>query len=431
MKFLGLLLIIFSFGLQAKTIDETLSGYVKEFNLKPLRPVSKRSSALFNVGRSLFMTKLLSGNNNIACVDCHFPGVMTHDGLPLSIGEGAIGRGASREQGHGVILARNTPALFNLKGINVMFWDGRVSYDPKTRTFTTPVAELNGKNPVRKDITSAMTNAVAAQAIFPIADHSEMRGQAGTNEIANAPSEVEAWDLVVEKILKDPKISAELKAAFPNKKINIGHIGEALSEFQTVAFSFADTGYDRYLKGDKLALTPLQKKGMDVFFGKGKCGECHQGEHLSELDFDNIVIPQIGPGKQAGDDIGRAQWDSSAGNLYAFRVAPLRNVGVTAPYMHNGAFATLEEVIEHYDDVEASLRAYKFVSSWKNYNELIKDHDHTKDDMRLSVISDDLQKKLNFSEDEEAALLDFLKTGLTDKRLLNNIPGILRHLHEP
>lgn len=431
MKYLGLILVILSFGLEAKTIDETLSGYIKEFNLKPLRPVSKKSSALFDVGRSLFMSKLLSGNNNIACVDCHFPGVMTHDGLPLALGEGAIGRGGTREQGHGVLLARNTPALFNLKGMNVMFWDGRVSYDPKTKTFTTPVAALNGKNPGRKDITSAMTNAIAAQAIFPIADHAEMRGQEGTNEIANAKTEVGAWDLVTKKVLADPKIGAGLKAAFPNQKITIGHIGEALSEFQTVAFAFSDTAYDRYLKGDRKALTAVQKKGMDVFFGKGKCGECHQGEHLSELDFDNIGVPQIGPGKVNGDDPGRALWESGPETLYAFRVAPLRNVGVTAPYMHNGAFATLEEVIEHYDDVEASLRAYKVVNEWKNYSEVIMDHDHSKDELRLSNISDDLQKELNFTEEEEAALLDFLKNGLTDKRLLNNVPEGLRSLLNP
>jgi cytochrome c peroxidase len=67
------------------------------------------------------------------------------------------------------------------------------------------------------------------------------------------------------------------------KKINIGHLGEALAAFQAQAFAFSDTPYDRYLKGELEALTPVQKQGMDAFFGKGKCGECHNGQHLSNF----------------------------------------------------------------------------------------------------------------------------------------------------
>lgn len=422
MKLLGFLLIFTALSAQANTLDATLAGYVKAFKLQPLSPPARKSTALFVLGRTLFTTRLLAGNKNIGCVDCHFPGAMTHDRLPLSLGEGATGvevGGRTRTQDKGLILARNTPALFNLAGINSMFWDGRVEYDPRSRVFTTPVAALNGRNPLRKDITSVMKSALAAQAIFPIADHAEMRGQRGTNEIANAKNELEAWDLVVARLNADEKMKELLAAAFPNQKINIGHVGEALAEFQAVAFALADTAYDRYLKGDLQAMTDSQKKGMDVFFNKGKCGTCHQGKHLSMFEFESIGVPQIGPGKVNGDDKGRANWDPRAG-AYTFRVPPLRNVGVTAPYMHNGSLKTLLDVVEHYDDVEGSLRNYNFANDWKNYVDDIANHNHAKDSVRLRSLAHDLQRKLNFKEDEEEALLDFLGNALTDKRLLNN-----------
>lgn len=401
----------------SETIDERLAGYVREFHLVTQTRPGERKEKLFILGRRLFHEKALSGNNNIRCEDCHHPRVMTHDGLPLSLGEGATGIQAApnlRLQGTGKILARNTPALFNLHNVNVMFWDGRVELNPETGVFSTPV-------PLRPEVAATLRSALAAQAIFPMVDHAEMRGQKGTNPIADAADEYEAWDLIVERVMSLPGYKELFEEAYPGEKINIGHFGEALAEFQGKAFFFADTPYDRYLQGELEALTPRQKLGMDVFFSKGKCGDCHNGEHLSALDFDGVGAPQIGPGKLDGEDLGRYYVDNDEGSRYAFRVPPLRNVGLTAPYFHAGTSRSLEEVVEHYDDIKKSLGGFRIMEQLRNYLEPLKDHDHTTNEARYVNLPEDLPLTLEFSDEEEEALVDFMRYGLTDYRLQRNL----------
>jgi cytochrome c peroxidase len=400
----------------SQDIDERLSNYIQEFNLSTLNAPQERRNKLFILGRNLFHERGLSGNNNIRCEDCHHPRVMTHEGIPLSLGEGSVGLQVGqnlRMQANGKVLARNTPALFNLHNVNVMFWDGRVSFIPETQKFVTPI-------PLQAEVSATLKSALAAQAIFPMVDHDEMRGQKGSNPIADAKDEYEAWNLIVEKVMKIPGYKELLNEVFPGESINIGHFGEALAEFQSQHFFFSETPYDKYLKGDLEALTPKQKIGMDVFFNKGKCGECHNGEHLSQFDFDSVAVPQIGPGKIDGDDYGRFQWDSIEENKYAFRVPSLRNVALTAPYFHDGSMNSLEEVINHYDDIKSSLETFKLIKQFKNYLEPLKDHDHKTDEERLIFLSDDISLKLNLTPEEKAALLDFLQIGLTDVRLIRN-----------
>jgi cytochrome c peroxidase len=409
-----LLFFLLSFSAFAETVDQRLAGYIQQFNLKPLHRSEIKNERLYKLGLSLFMDRVLSGNNNISCMECHHHLLNTTDSLPLGLGEGAQGisvNGNTRRQKNGEILPRNTPALHNLEGVTTLFWDGRVSFDEKTKVLTTPT-------PLRQDIKRMLKSALAAQAIFPIADHEEMRGKPGTNPVADAKTEAEAWAIIVQKVLAVPQYREAFDILYPGEEINIGHIGEALAEFQRVAFSLNDTAYDRYLKGDLKAMNEIQKIGMDVFFNKGKCGECHNGAHLSNFEFHSIGVPQIGPGKTKGDDLGRYQWDPRPENLYAFRVPPLRNVALSAPYMHNGTFKTLAQVVEHYDMVVESLTGYKLINNWKNYTETIADHDHSRDELRVSALSPKLTPLLHFTEDEEKALVEFLTTALTDKDLL-------------
>lgn len=417
MKFLLLSLVCCTSVFAQDNIDEKLSAYVAEFNLVAMKAPAARRDKLFDIGRKLFHERALSGNNNIRCEDCHHPRVMLHDGLPLSLGEGSTGiqaAGRLRMQGTGLILARNTPALFNLHDVNVMFWDGRVEMNMETGELSTPI-------PLRPEISRVLKSALAAQAIFPIVDHAEMRGQKGTNPIADAHDEHEAWELIVERVMKIPGYKELFEHVYPGEKINIGHFGEALAEFQSQNFFFADTPYDRYLKGKLEALTPKQKLGMDVFFGKGKCGDCHHSEQLSALDYDGVGAPQIGPGKENGDDFGRYYVDGDEGSKYAFRVPPLRNVGLTAPYFHDGSVETLEGVVEHYDNIKSSLEGFRILKQWENYFEPLKDHDHSTNEVRFANLPEDLPLTLDFTEEEEDALVDFLRYGLTDVRLHRNI----------
>lgn len=419
-----ILLLLLSGLTFASDLDQKLQSYMRDFSLTPERELPAKKGYLLTLGQRLFTTPLLSGNKNIACVHCHHPMVMTHDGMPLSLGEGSMGitmNGRVRTQGKGLILARNTPALFNLHAIPVMFWDGRISYDERTKIFYTPLAALNGKNPARSDITSKMTSALAAQAIFPIVDHAEMRGQKGSNKIADAKDELAAWDLVIQQLLEDAVIKEAFEKAYPNEKINIGHIGEALAHFQTLAFGFTDTPYDRYLKGDVSALSESQKRGMDVFFGKGKCGECHNGEKLSNFGFENIGVPQIGPGKSNGDDRGRQEVSPNAAP-YTFRVPPLRNVALTAPYMHDGVFANLDEVLTHYENIRHSLHHFRLGKTYPNYVEKIADHDHKNDRLRLQNLSPKIRMMMDLTDAEKDDLKEFLRFGLTDVQLHNRVP---------
>ncbi len=398
----------------AETIDQRLEGYIQEFKLRPINHTQGYNPQLFELGRKLFFDKNLSGNKNINCAECHHPRVMTHDGLPLSIGEGARGIQAhgGRMQGQGKLLARNSPALLNLSyDQKLMFWDGRVQ-KISNGIFKTPV-------PLNSKISSVLRSSVAAQALFPMVDHAEMRGQKGSNPIADAENEEKAWDLLTNRIMSNKEYQDLFNAIYPNQEIHIGHIAEAIAEFEINNFSFSNTPYDKYIKGDTKALNEVQKMGMEIFFGKGKCGSCHQGEQLALDEFHNIGVPQIGPGKSGGDDLGRLYVTGDNRDLYAFKTPGLRNVALTAPYMHNGSFKTLAQVIEHYDDIGASLMSYQLINNWKNYVEKIQDHDHSSDEIRLKNLSTKLSANLYFEEEEEKALVEFLRTGLTDQRFLD------------
>ncbi len=395
-------------------MDLKLEDYIRRFNLKPLSGPSEFNKKLFILGRDFFFEKNLSGNKNISCADCHHPRTMTVDKLPLSLGEGAVGIeivNGGRKQENGKIIPRNSPALFNLHNQPLLFWDGRVQVDFITGKFTTP-SDLPASFP------AVLKNALAAQALFPLLSHEEMRGEVGTNEVANAQTNEEAWDLLLQRILSNEAYKSSLTELFAGEKLSIAHVARAIGYFQEQAFFAADTNFDRYLKGDLSALTEVQKKGMDVFFSKGQCGKCHRGEHLTDFSFQNIGVPQIGPGKENGDDFGRYSITGSKEDLYAFRVPGLRNVAVTAPYMHDGAFKSLEEVIEHYEDIEGSLLNYLFVNDYTNYTSELNGPLVTTNANKLLHLSPKLQKNLQFEEEEEEALVEFLKGGLSERRFL-------------
>jgi cytochrome c peroxidase len=249
-----------------------------------------------------------------------------------------------------------------------------------------------------------------------------MRGQIGTNDVSSTYVDEEAWEIIFNRIMSKDYYRIEFEQLFPGEELSIAHVGRAIAHFEEQAFYSSDTPYDRYIKGDVSALSEVEKKGMDVFFGKGECWKCHKGEHLSDFSFHNIGVPQIGPGKKEGDDRGVYEINNKREGLYAFRVPPLRNVALTAPYMHDGALKTLEEVVEHYDDIASSLLGFEFINDYKNYVEKIDGPMKETDQDKLDALSFKLSKKLFFTEEEEEALVEFLKKSLTDVRFINERP---------
>jgi cytochrome c peroxidase len=144
------------------------------------------------------------------------------------------------------------------------------------------------------------------------------------------------------------------------------HAANAIAAFETVAWRFDNSPFDRYLRGDKTAMSTSAIRGMHIFYGNSGCSACHSGNFQTDQDFHAIAMPQIGPGKgdnQPGyddgrDDFGRERVTGNANDLFKFRTPILRNVTLTPPYGHAGAYNTLEAVVRHHLDPVNSLYNY-------------------------------------------------------------------------
>lgn len=395
-----------------------LDHYIQRFRYKALEVPAKRK-ALYDLGFKLFYDKNLSGKNNTSCQSCHSLGGFSGDNLPLGLGEGADGVGDKRVQKDALVLGRHTQSIYNagIPGYNRLFWDARVS---KTRDghWLTPEPKLNGANPEMKTVASTFESSLAVMAIFPLTSPEEMLGK------ESKLTKVEAWDLVMKKIFEGPFKATYKKMfteAFPGAtEFNIGHVGNAMAELIRHHFEGSNTLWDLYLKGKKEVLTERMKRGAVLFHTKANCVFCHNGNLFTNFSLENIGVPQIG-----ADDPG-------AGS-YSFRVAPLRNVGVTAPYMHSGVFKNLFEVVDHYDNPVQSLRNFRWNARHPNYNDPLNlDTDSVRNDNRERTLSGMLARNLGLDPEEKKDLVCFLAVALTDislqKDLLKN--GVVNEISD-
>ncbi|UWR20871.1 cytochrome-c peroxidase [Sulfitobacter sp. S190] len=318
---------------------------------------------LVELGRDLFFDPILSGNKNIACATCHHPTLGTGDAMSLSIGEGGAGLGSKRlaiaENAPKSRIPRNAPALFNLgaREFSVMFHDGRVATD---RT-----AMFGIRMPENRTLERPVMSALAAQNILPILSPDEMSGHPGENPIADAVADERimgsdgAWALLAARVADIPEY-ADRFGAEGVSNIHITDIGTALSAYIGAEFRATDSPFDRYLRGDD-ALDQQQLAGMDLFYGKARCSTCHAGTFQTDHDFYAIGMPQLGPGKNAHAayaDTGHGMVSGNADDMYRFRTPTLRNVTMTGPYGHNGAYSDLEAMVRHHLSPVASLAAY-------------------------------------------------------------------------
>lgn len=319
------------------------------------------------LGRKLFFDPILSGNNNIACSTCHHPALGTGDAMSLSIGEGGLGLGRLREVVNGnapkARIPRNAPALFNLgaREFATMFHDGRVQLD---RT-----AMYGIRMPDGRTLERPVVSALAAQNILPILSHDEMAGHPGENPIADAIAEENilgptgAWAQITAKV----EAIEGYRMAFDwiigkDEPLHVTHIGNALSQFISYEFRATDSPFDNYLAGDETALSEPAKAGMELFYGKANCASCHSGKFQTDHNFYAIGLPQFGPGKDhaavAYGDVGRGAVTGVNEDQYRFRTPSLRNVTLTAPYGHNGAYSDLEAMVRHHLDPFEGLGNY-------------------------------------------------------------------------
>ncbi|MFI5006529.1 MAG: parallel beta-helix domain-containing protein [Solirubrobacterales bacterium] len=265
--------------------------------VRPDNPVTPKRVAL---GRLLYFDPVLSGANDISCASCHHPDLGLADGRGQAMGKG--GKGLGPERAGGAVVKRGAPSVWNAAFNHRQFWDGRA-------------ADLED------------------QARFPIISAIEMDQKP---------------DELVDELRAIPEYVRLFDEAFDGKggsALTFDNTTRAIADFERTLVSDASP-FDRYRMGDPTALTPAERRGLTLFRSlKTRCFECHGFPTMANPDFKVIGVPDL-PGQEK--DLGRAE--TGAGPAYdrAFKVPTLRNVALTAPYMHNGRFKTLEDVLAFY-----------------------------------------------------------------------------------
>jgi cytochrome c peroxidase len=328
------------------------------------------SAAKVDLGKNLFFDKILSGNLNISCATCHHSLADTGDGLSLPVGEGARGLGVTRDTGSGgdaihERVPRNAPPVFNLgaKEFAVIFHDGRVRLGPDGELLT----PAGGNLPAH-----ILDNILAAQAMFPVTSATEMAGQVGENSIADATSIGNlagpggVWEQLADRLQAIPGYVDMFVNVFDDissaSDITYAHAANAIAAFEAKNWRATNSPFDRYLNGDKSVMSRDARKGMELFYGDANCSSCHSGTYQTDHGFYAIAMPQLGSGKGNGpdglDDFGRELVTGDADDRFKFRTPNLRNVALTAPYGHGGAYNTLQAIVRHHLDPVASLLSY-------------------------------------------------------------------------
>jgi cytochrome c peroxidase len=311
---------------------------------------------LVKLGQILFFDKIVSGNSDVACATCHHPSFGTSDGLPTSIGVGGEGIGPNRlVMGEAPVIPRNSPDLFN-RGValwSTMFWDARVS-----------VIAGYFETPAGTGLPAGLDSILAAQAMFPPTSPHEMRGEPGSNPIADLEGSAhqEIWNGLIARILAFDEYVDLFSEAYPElstDEIGFQHAANAMAAFEVSAFTRLDTPFDRFLAGQDNQMSNQALRGAQLFYGEAGCSDCHSGPLFTDQKAHSLAAPQLGPGKSDdGYDRGRELETGNPEDAYAFRTPPLRNVSLTGPYLHAGTFATLEDVILHHVQPTQSLESY-------------------------------------------------------------------------
>lgn len=291
------------------------------------------------LGRVLFYDRQLSINNAVACGSCHRQEFAFADGRKGSEGFG------------GKVTPRNSMGIVNVAMNNNLFWDSRIA-------------------------------SLRQMVVQPVQNHIEMG--------------MESMEVLSKKLAKASYYPPLFEAAFGTPEVTEGRIASALTQFLSSMIT-ANSKFDRGQEDNFAAFSELEKMGMTLFLSdRAKCASCHSGPNFSAPD---------GPGDPYGGSTVKGTANIGLDLLYRdngkgegqFKIPSLRNIALTAPYMHDGRFNTLEEVVEHYN---SGIQA------------------HTNLDAKLTG-PDGNPQRLNLNAMEKSALVAFLKT-LTDERLVQD-----------
>ena len=408
-------------------VDRALRRVIEDEALSPYPGSDKieGDTALARLGRDLFFDPILSGDKNISCATCHHPDLAMADGRVLSIGAGAHGLGEERvflpevtvsadtrfdltgvivNPFIGEFIARNSPTVINAGIGRSQFWDSRVEKRGSEGLIHTPddvVTELD------------LSDAAIAQAMLPIVSRAEMAGATFGNE----PSSVIRENLA--RRLRDiPAYVTQFEAVFGSGEISPLQIAEAMAAFERQLI-FTAAPWDDYIAGDNEALNEEQKRGALLFYGElnpgVNCAQCHSGNMFTDIQHYNLLAPQVGTGKRNGpserDDFGRSNVTFDHRDQYKFRTPSLRNVELTAPYFHSGAYPTLADVIWHHADIWRGSMTY---DPSKHLPDAMQDSYFPYNfERQAHSVSPQLAGGMPMSEDDVADLVAFLMS-LTD-----------------
>lgn len=238
------------------------------------------------LGKMLFFDTLLSKNNTVSCASCHKPDFAFSDTVAFSIGD------------NGKPGRRNAPSVMNLSDRQLFFYDGRAQ-------------------------------SLEAQMTHPLSDSLEMN--------------LNPDELIV-RLTKHPKYLSQFKEVY-NQLPTITNVAMAIAAYEKTLETF-HSPWDKYAKGDTNAITQSALRGRNVFNTKGKCFDCHSGPDFTNDEFRNIGLYNA----RQFTDKGRYDATKQPNDIGKFKVPGLRNVAVTAPYMHNGMFKNLSAVIAYYNN---------------------------------------------------------------------------------
>jgi cytochrome c peroxidase len=269
------------------------------------------------LGRLLFWDPILSGTKDVACATCHHPDFGYAENLDVSIGAHGVGLGTSRRfdrTGARPFVKRNSQTVLNA-AFNGISAGG--TYDP-------------ARAPMFWDVRAT---SLEAQALEPLKALEEMRG--------DAYPESAALDTIVARLRAVPDYRARFTKVFGGTTpVTSANLGRAIAAFQRTLVT-TNAPFDRYMRGDASAMSPLAVAGMNRFTRIG-CANCHLGPMFSDYKLHVLGVP---------DNPKLPVSDAGVENRYQFRTPSLRNLKYTAPYMHSGMIPTLGDVIEFYDDV--------------------------------------------------------------------------------
>jgi len=280
----------------------------------PAPPDNPSTPERVALGRLLFWDPILSGQKDVACATCHHPAFGYSDGLDLSIGANGAGLGPAR-----AFLPDHAPRPVKRNSQTVL-----------NAAFNGLTADARSNPAVAPMFWDLRVRSLEAQALEPLKALDEMRG-ATYPEDGAVPAVVARLNGITEYRRLFARAFAD------NKPVNERNLGRALAAFERTLV-VTNTPFDRYMRGETTALSAEQVRGMERFQSVG-CIDCHNGPMFSDFATHVLAVP---------DNPKLPDSDPGMNKTYAFRTPSLRNLAATAPYMHNGMFASLPEVLAFY-----------------------------------------------------------------------------------